>query len=92
MLISKGLASSSPVDSVKQWESAHFSSHLCLGMWDFFYLFTRQVESGSQAISLMSKSAETVAKAVVLLLLQAFYFIATCTNTRLHCLCVPLPQ
>lgn len=41
----------------------------------------------------MSKSAETVAEAVMLLLLllQALYFIATCTSTLLHCLRVPLP-
>lgn len=37
----------------------------------------------------MSKSAEAVAKAVVLL--QAFNFIATCRSTLVHCLLVPLP-
>lgn len=38
--------------------------------------FTSRVESGSRATSLMSISAEAVAKAVVLLLLQAASFIA----------------
>lgn len=60
-------------------------------MWGVVVLFTRQLESGSQVTSL-SKSAEAVAKAVVLLLLQAFYFMAAGTSALVPCLCAPLPQ